>query len=198
MVNDSNSDAQRLNIARVCRRGSRLLTVAFFLNENRQQQRKSETRAHALVYTPRRAYTDEQAKARKTAPLQGGGGAKIWRFTMKKKQNTHPIDIYAIIENGGATLDKNGMEVNFLRGYQVSKHDIAILKVSEAEKIARTVSKLLKRIARNEFVGVWVNEGRVYVDISEHVSSQGAALRIGRARRQISVYEWATGNCIEC
>lgn len=117
---------------------------------------------------------------------------------MKKQQNTHPIDIYAIIENGGATLDKNGFEVNYLRGYQVSKHDIAILKVSEAEKIARTISKLLKRIARNEFVGVWVNEGRVYVDISEHVNSQGAAVRIGRARRQISVYEWATGNCIEC
>lgn len=93
---------------------------------------------------------------------------------MKKQQNTHPIDIYAIIENGGATLDKSGFEVNFLRGYQVSKHDIAILKASEAEKIARTISKLLKRIARNEFVGVWVNEGRVYVDISEHVNSQGA------------------------
>ena len=46
---------------------------------------------------------------------------------MKKQQNTHPIDIYAIIENGGATLDKNGFEVNYLRGYQVSKHDIAIL-----------------------------------------------------------------------
>lgn len=117
---------------------------------------------------------------------------------MKQNRQYDKINLRAIIENGGATLDKSGFDANFIRGYQVSKHDVATVKVTETDKIAREIQKLLRRISAREFVGVWVNDGLVYIDISEHINSRSAALRVGRARRQLSVFEWATGNCLEC
>lgn len=103
-----------------------------------------------------------------------------------------------IIDNGGATLSKNGLQVNFLRGYQVSKKDCYQLKISEFKKILRSVNYLLAHIGGGEFVGVWVDAGVAYIDISEHIKSKKTALRVGRERKQISIFDWQNGNCIYC
>ncbi len=103
-----------------------------------------------------------------------------------------------IIDNGGATLRKNGLQVNFLRGYQVSKKDCYQLKISEFKKILRSVNYLLAHIGGSEFVGVWVDAGIAYIDISEHITSKKAALCVGRERNQISIFDWQNGNCIYC
>lgn len=108
------------------------------------------------------------------------------------------IDLVKIIQNGGATLDDSGRAVSFKRGYQVSKKDCFTLSVRHTNKILRAVNSLLNGLKPGEFCGVWVDGGRVYVDISERITSKREALKLGRERAQISIFDWRTGAAIFC
>lgn len=108
------------------------------------------------------------------------------------------IEVRKIIENGGATLNRKGEAVSFSRGYQVSKKDCYKITVENVDKIAEAIKELLNSIGKNDFVGVWVDNGAVYVDISENIKNRSKALHVGHARKQKSVFEWSTGLCVEC
>lgn len=108
------------------------------------------------------------------------------------------LDLVKIMQNGGATLDRNGNAVEFKNGYQVSKKDCFILTVGNAKKIAHAVSKILKSLTVDEFCGIWIDGGRAYVDISERITSKRAALKVGRERKQISIFDWRAGACVYC
>lgn len=110
------------------------------------------------------------------------------------------IDILSIISNGGATLDRNGASVNFKNGYQVSRKDCYTLNAEKLNDVKKAVEKVLNRIAKekNLFCGVWVDSGLVYIDISERIKSLKKALRVGKARKQISVFCWSSGDCVYC
>lgn len=107
-------------------------------------------------------------------------------------------EILAIIKNGGATLDKNGEAVAFRRGYQVSKKDCFILSVKNVDKITKAVNEILNRIAHEEgvYCGLWIDGGKIYADISELIKSEKKAVKIGKTRHQISVYDWKKAACI--
>lgn len=107
-------------------------------------------------------------------------------------------EIVEIIKNGGATLNKNGEAVNFKRGYQVSKKDCFILSVKNVDKITKAVNEILRRIAHEErvFCGLWIDNGKIYADISEFIKSEKKAVKIGKARKQTSVYDWKKSACI--
>lgn len=106
--------------------------------------------------------------------------------------------ILEVIENGGATLNKRGDVVNFETGYQVSKKDCYTINAGSVDKIARAINYLLRRVSGSEFVGVWINDGMAYIDISERIESKQEALRLGDERGQKSVYDWAKCDCIYC
>lgn len=108
------------------------------------------------------------------------------------------IDVVKILSEGGATLDKNGAAVKFVKGFQVSKKDCYIIKAEKVNEIAGAIRDVLNRIGANEFCGVWVDSGRVYIDISERIKNKKKAVAVGVARKQISIFDWATGDCIEC
>lgn len=108
------------------------------------------------------------------------------------------IDLLKILQDGGATLDASGAAVSFRRGYQVSRKDCYTLNVRNVNKILRAVRSVLSDLKAGEFCGIWVDGGRVYVDISERISRKRDALKIGRERAQISVYDWRTGAAIFC
>lgn len=114
------------------------------------------------------------------------------------KKTLAKIEIEKIIKNGGATLNKSGAAVSFKRGYQVSARDCFILDAENVERIAETVSGLLHEIARGQFVGIWIDGGRAYIDISERIPNKADALRVGKERGQISVYAWSSGACLYC
>lgn len=108
------------------------------------------------------------------------------------------IEIAKIIRNGGATLNRQGEKVNFSRGYQASKKDCYTIGVEKVDKISKAVNELLNRIGRDEYVGLWVDSGLVYIDISENIKNRKKALNIGTARHQISIFDWANDICIYC
>lgn len=101
-----------------------------------------------------------------------------------------------IIKNGGATLNSNGEIVNYNRGYQVSKKDCYTSEVRNANKILRAVNSLLGTITAGEFVGLWVDNGLIYIDVSEHVERLSVAIVKGIERKQKSIFDWCMGRCI--
>lgn len=118
----------------------------------------------------------------------------------RQNKQTLSIDIKNIIANGGATLDRNGDAVNFKSGYQVSCKDCYTLNAEKLNDVKKAVKTVLKRISHESglFCGVWVDSGLVYIDISERIKSRKKALNVGKARNQISVFDWRAGDCVYC
>lgn len=103
--------------------------------------------------------------------------------------------VNSIIKNGGATINARGERVVLRSGYQVSERDLLIIAVAEFNKnhITNAMNELT---TRGQYVGVWVDNGLVYVDISHRVSTKKEALRRGKILNQLSILSWKSGECV--
>ena len=90
----------------------------------------------------------------------------------------------------GVSLDKNLIPMTKKSGYMVSKLgyekarrpiDIEIIKAD-----IMTYKHLLKS---NEYIGIWLFEGKVYIDISKHYTSKQKAVITGIKNKQYSIYD---------
>lgn len=101
-----------------------------------------------------------------------------------------------ILQNGGATLNNDGEAVTFSDGFQVSKKDCYIIPVERVNLICKKINALLTAVDRGEYVGLWANGGKLYIDVSVRIRKQEKAERIGRSLKQLAIFNWATGECI--
>jgi hypothetical protein len=110
-------------------------------------------------------------------------------------KNITTATVKSIIRNGGATINSKGERVNLKSGYQVSKCDLLIIPVAELTKyiIKEMMTKLA---ARGEYLGLWIDDGKVYVDISCRVATKRDAMQMGRDLNQLSVLRWRDGECL--
>ena len=118
----------------------------------------------------------------------------------KNEKNGIEARAAEIVRQGGATLDRSGEAVNFRDGFQVSKKDCYKINAESLNEIKKAIKTVLKRISHESglFCGVWVDSGLVYIDISERIKSRKKALNVGKARKQISVFDWRAGDCVYC
>lgn len=101
-----------------------------------------------------------------------------------------------IIKNGGATLAKNGKAIVYKRGYQVSIYDMVIMP---AAKLSTSyLVKLRKTLQADEFLGIWVDNGTAYLDISKRINNRSKAIEFGNRNNQQSIYGWARQELIFC
>lgn len=108
------------------------------------------------------------------------------------------FEILSILRAGGATLNKDGESVHHTRGYQVSRKDCYTLDVNHVDEILQAVNGLLENIAPGEFVGVWVDDSKAYIDISERIDRLSDAMRAGIERKQKTIFDWCCNRCIAC
>lgn len=103
-----------------------------------------------------------------------------------------------IISKGGATINaRTQKQVNFKNGYQVSFKDCYILELAELNNILQKINKLLtENKNKNVFVGLWVDNNKIYIDLSNRITRKNYALIFGALKNQISVFDWSTKNCI--
>lgn len=103
-----------------------------------------------------------------------------------------------IIKNGGATIDaRTQKQVNFKNGFQVSFKDCYILELAKLNEILNKTNKLLtENKNKNVFVGLWVENGFIYIDLSKTIKRKNYALMFGALKNQISIFDWSTKNCI--
>ena len=101
-------------------------------------------------------------------------------------------DIKRIIENEGATLDKDyndfKSDVGFmvsLKGQEVkvNKNDIKGIKKEIEEK--REFIKDKKGL----YVGLWLEDDIIYIDVSIHIVNYSKALRVARNNDQKAIYD---------
>ena len=98
--------------------------------------------------------------------------------------------------NKGATLDKQGNTINYKRGYQVSKRDLAIIPTYKLRK--SQLIEMLAEVPEGANLGIWIDNGKAYIDQSVKVNDKAIALRVGRALKQLAVWDWKAGKAIAC
>jgi hypothetical protein len=103
--------------------------------------------------------------------------------------------IKSIKRNGGATINKYGVRVTMKTGYQVSKRDLLIIPIEKLDKFILK-ALLAKLLSRSDYLGVWIDDGKAYIDISHRVATRGAAMREGRELNQLSILRWRDGKCL--
>lgn len=111
---------------------------------------------------------------------------------MKKITKT---TVKSIIKNGGATINRHGVRVSMRTGYQVSKCDLYIVPLESFTKHL-LFDALSKLNSSSEYVGVWIDNGSAYIDISCRIATKNKAMQIGKELNQLSILRWADMECL--
>lgn len=100
------------------------------------------------------------------------------------------IDIKKIIFEGGATLNKYGEDFVSDKGFMVSVFG-AEFKTTDEGTAKSKIEEYIEKIQTQEglFVGVWVDEGEVYVDLSIHILDYNEALEVARNNKQKAIFD---------
>lgn len=103
--------------------------------------------------------------------------------------------VKSIVKNGGATIKYDGNRINMKSGYQVSIRDIAIIPIEQLNKFI--LKEFLRRLSsKSEYLGIWIDNGKVYIDISRRIATKTKAIEQGKALKQISILRWRDMECI--
>lgn len=102
----------------------------------------------------------------------------------------------AIKKNNGATIDYTGSAMQYAKGYQVSKKDLYIISAYKLRKAQ--LLELVHGLATGECLGIWIDGGKAYIDISEHIATKREAMKLGKARNQLSIWNWKASEAIAC
>lgn len=114
---------------------------------------------------------------------------KNYRITKKQLSD--------FIANGGATLNSDGTQAKFSRGYQVGGvAAVAVVPVEKLNDALKAANALLNTCKAGELVGLWIDGDAVYIEKSEHVNRLSEAMRRGFERGEKSIYDWNLSRCI--
>lgn len=101
------------------------------------------------------------------------------------------------LTNGGATLQADGTQAHFSRGYQVAGiAAVDVVPVADFNAIFESVKNCLNACASFELCGLWIDSGLVYIEKSEHVKSLSEAMKKGIERGERYIYDWTLDRCI--
>lgn len=95
------------------------------------------------------------------------------------------------IQNSGGTFTKDGIPANLTDGYMVGVTGL----VSGMDEVSFNI--LFERVASYEnihpehdaYVGTWVHENQIYIDLSLHILNLDDAMAIGEINSQLAIYD---------
>lgn len=100
--------------------------------------------------------------------------------------------IKTIINNGGATLDYNYNNFNASAGYMVSLRGEEVkIDKNDIENIKKEIENK-KNFIKNKkglYIGLWVDNDIMYIDVSKHIINYLQALEVGRNNEQKAIYD---------
>lgn len=107
------------------------------------------------------------------------------------------INIDEIIKNGGATLDKNLQPLQAKKGYMYSVIGYEkIYNLDDTENILKTIKEYQKTLKNNYYIGLWLDNGKLYIDISKLEGNKTRALQLAEANMQLAIYDIAKNESI--
>lgn len=91
--------------------------------------------------------------------------------------------------NGGGTFTSTLDSANLTSGFMVSYEQYE--QVVSLETAHTTEIKGIASIAKslNAYVGTWLNDGKIYLDISTHVKNLNDAITLGKQNNQLAIYD---------
>lgn len=113
-----------------------------------------------------------------------------------------------IVNNGGATLTRELESANFATGWQVSKQDLFTIPMETLprDKQGRIATARVKNMiadiakthikSKQEFLGLWVDNGKLYIDKSVRTKTKKEAMQIARENKQLAIFKWATSSSV--
>ena len=122
-------------------------------------------------------------------------------YETKRQQTQYTSEDYAIAHrvvghtllNGGGTFTRNGCPVTPESGYAVALEG---QRYAEFPQVGPAL-ELLSRVSYSaEYFGTWYDSGRLYVEPCEIIADRESAVRIGRERGQLAIYDFAAGEVI--
>jgi hypothetical protein len=101
-----------------------------------------------------------------------------------------------LLKNGGLTLDHNGKEVSKERGYMVSLQGYEVkLDVNDhkaMQKLAYELQAKMSQAWRGVYIGLWLDKGQVYLDLSEYFTDYEDAMSVAKRREQLAIFDFFT------
>ena len=86
----------------------------------------------------------------------------------------------------GLQPSKIGFIVSQDRGVKVIDKPLAHL---DFEAIEQDLKALIKRVRTTEFIGLWLDNGIIYIDISRVIQSKENALKLAKEQNQRAIFD---------
>ena len=101
------------------------------------------------------------------------------------------------IAAGGATLDAHTLAPSTqTSGYCVSeKGGIVVAKKSPLLSLSLAMMRLVARM-RKAYLGLWVDAGKVYMDVTHIIHDRSEAMRFAKANSQLAIFDLSTGSSV--
>lgn len=108
-------------------------------------------------------------------------------------------DIKKIIENGGATLTKELKQAELVNGFMVS------LEGAESQVQGDNYNAIIKAIEEKQelikdssdlYIGLWLDSGIMYIDISINILDRAEALEFAKYNKQLAIYDLVNNDSI--
>ena len=101
-------------------------------------------------------------------------------------------DIKRIIKNGGATLTRELKKAELKKGYMVSLEGTETqTQGDDHQAIKKAIEEKQEIIkdSKNLFIGLWLDSGIMYIDISINIEDRAEALEFAKKNKQLAIYD---------
>lgn len=108
-------------------------------------------------------------------------------------------DIKRIIENGGETLTSELKQAELTRGFMVSLEGAEVqVKGDDYNAIEKAIEDKQNIIQDNDnlYIGLWLDNGVMYVDISINIIDKAEALEFAKKNKQLAIYDLENNDSI--
>lgn len=93
------------------------------------------------------------------------------------------------MRNGGGTFTRSLEDANLKKGFMVSLPDHEqVVSLKEAHTISITDMVTIAKDL-NAYIGTWLDDGKIYIDLSVNINNIEDAKRIGRENNQLAIYD---------
>lgn len=120
------------------------------------------------------------------------------------KQESRNAIFDSIIANKGGTFNFSGEPVSFPNGYAVSVsgfETVTQLEGMSARNFVNLANDLVKKVdgladPTTHYVGTWVDDGKLYIDLSVHVEDRDEAIVKAEKAEQLAIWDFALGESV--
>lgn len=108
-------------------------------------------------------------------------------------------DIKKIIENKGATLTKELKQADLKKGFMVSLEGTETQTQDDDYQAINQAIKEKQAIIKdnnNMYIGLWLDNNIMYIDISINISNKVEALEFAKYNKQLAVYDLTNNDSI--